>query len=256
MITHRNGQITTLDTRNQFSVYIPKTFGDILKKDNDSTLFDMLVLIKTKHLREVIYREMKDNVTNYRLKSFHTEYKHLDSEYWDLNIKALQGTIQPLTRLLFPLDLIKDSIVRRQKNFILTNITEDSRLTALLPEKTNKFYPLSDFCDEFTNFKLTEQDFFRSDDFEEKKYRFSDREISDTFKIHILLQTRYVFDSLLVFKFAESEGIGQKFNDYFFCYVSENNTEVFTTEKKYHEGKTRNTICLVNETVQFRFLDN
>ena len=241
MITHRNGQITTLDTRNQFSVYIPKTFGDILKKDNDNTLFDMLVLIKTKHLREVIYREMKDNVTNYRLKSFHTEYKHLDSEYWDLNIKALQGTIQPLTRLLFPLDLIKDSIVRRQKNFILTNITEDSRLTALLPEKTNKFYPLSDFCEEFTNFKLTEQDFFRSDSFEEKKYRFSDREISDTFKIHILhsnaLQTRFVFDFLPVFKFAKSKGIGQKFKDYFSRFLSENDTEVFTTEKNITKEK-------------------
>ena len=105
--------ISTLETRNQLNVYIPKTFGDILKKDNDRTFFEVLVLIKTKHLREVIYRGMKDNVTNYGLKSFHTEYEHLDNEYWNLNIKSLKGTIQPLTRLLFPLDLIKDGIAGR-----------------------------------------------------------------------------------------------------------------------------------------------
>ena len=66
----------------------------------------VLVLTKTKHLREFIYRGMKDNVTNCGLKSFHTEYEYLDNEYWDLNIKALQGTMQPPTRSLFHLDLI------------------------------------------------------------------------------------------------------------------------------------------------------
>ena len=195
----------------------------------------MLVLIKTKHSKEVIYRGMKDNVTNYGFKSFHTECEHLDNEYWDLNIKALQGTIQPLTRSLFPLDLIKDGIVRRQKNFSLTNITGDSRLIALLLEKTNKFYPLSDFYKEFINFKLTEQDFFRFDGSEEKKYRFNDREISDTFKIHIFHsnahQTSYIFDFLPVFKFVKLECIGQKFKDDFFRYLSENDTEDFNTKK-------------------------
>ena len=66
----------------------------------------LFVLIITKHSREVIYRVMKGNVTNYELKPFHTEYKHLNDEHWSLNIKVLQGTIQPLTRSLFPLDLI------------------------------------------------------------------------------------------------------------------------------------------------------
>ena len=63
-------------------------------------------------------------------------------------------------------------------------------------------------------------------------------EISDTFKIHILhiiaLQTRYVFDLLLVFKFEKSGSTGQKFKDYFFRYLSENDTEVFTTEKNIY----------------------
>ena len=83
-----DGRITTLGTRNQLNVYIPKTFGDILKKDKDSILFDVLVLIKTKYLRKVIYRGIKDNITNYTLKYFRTECKQLDNEHWDLNIKA------------------------------------------------------------------------------------------------------------------------------------------------------------------------
>ena len=112
-IVNLDGRIATLDTRNQLSVYIPKTFGDILKKGNDSTLFDVLVLIITKYSNEVIYRGMKNNITDYGLKPLHNEYYHLDNEYWDLNIKALQGTIQPLTKSLFPLDLIKDGILRR-----------------------------------------------------------------------------------------------------------------------------------------------
>ena len=59
-----------------------------------------------------------------------------------------------------------------------------------------------------------------------------------------------------MFKFAKSEGIGQKFKDYFFCYLSENYTEVFNTGKKYNEGKTNNIMYHVNDTGQFKFLDN
>ena len=70
------------------------------------------------------------------------------------------------------------------------------------------------------------------------------------------LQTRQVFEFLPVFQFAKSEGIGQKFNDYFFRYLSENDTEIFTTEKKHNEGKTRSITYLVNETGQFKFLNN
>ena len=80
-IVNPDGQITTQGTRNQLNVCIPKTFGVILKKDNGSTLFYVLVLTKTKHLTEVIYRGMKDNVANYGLKPFHTEYEHLDNKY-------------------------------------------------------------------------------------------------------------------------------------------------------------------------------
>ena len=110
-----DGRITTLGNKNQLNVYITKTYGDVLKKDNGSTLFEVLVLIKTKHFRKVIYIGIKDNWNNYALKSLHIECKHLDNEYWDLNIKSLERTMQPITRSLFPLDLIKDGIVRRQK---------------------------------------------------------------------------------------------------------------------------------------------
>ena len=56
-----DGRITTLGNRNQLNVYITKTYGDVLKKDNGSTLFEVLVLIKTKHFRKVIYIGIKDN---------------------------------------------------------------------------------------------------------------------------------------------------------------------------------------------------
>ena len=100
---------------------------------------------------------------------------------------------------------------------------------------------MSNSYKEFTNFKLTEQDFIRFGSFEETKYRFSNREISGTFKIHILHsnahQTIYIFDFLPLFNFAKSEGTGQKFKDYFFCYLPENDTEIFTTEKKIQRRK-------------------
>ena len=103
-----------------------------------------------------------------------------------------------------------------------------------------------------------EEDFFRFDSFKETKYRFCDRKISDTFKIHILhssaFQTRHVFDFLQVF--AKSGGIGQKFKDYFFCYLWENDIKVFNTEKKYNKGKARNTIYLLNKTEKSKFLDS
>ena len=71
--------------------------------------------------------------------------------------------------------------------------------------------------------------------FKETKYRFSNTEKPDTFKLHILhsnaLQTRYVFDFLPVFKFAKSEGIGQKFKDYFFRCLSKNDVEVLPLKK-------------------------
>ena len=137
--------------------------------------------------------------------------------------------------------MIENGTFRKQKDFSLTNITGDSRLIALPPEKIKEFYILSDFYKEFTNFKLMEQDLFRFDGFKQTKYRFSDREISDTFKIHLLhsnaLDTRNVFDLMPVFKSAKSESIGQKFKDHFFCYLLENNIEVFTTEKKIMKEK-------------------
>ena len=69
-IANPDGEIAALGTAKQVSVYIPKTFGYIIKKDNDSTLFDVLVLIKIKHFGKVIYRVMRDRIINYALKYF------------------------------------------------------------------------------------------------------------------------------------------------------------------------------------------
>ena len=40
----------------------------------------LFVLIISKHSREVIYRGMKGNVTDYELKPFHAEYEHPNDE--------------------------------------------------------------------------------------------------------------------------------------------------------------------------------
>ena len=115
-----------------------------------------------------------------------------------------------------------------------------------MPEKSSDFYPLSNFYSEFTNFNVEKEDFFRFHGFKGKSYRFSEREISDIFKIHIIhsniRKASYQFYYLPVFKFAKEKAVGQDFKDIFYDYLSEHDTEVFTTEKKFGEGKKRNTL--------------
>ena len=103
---------------------------------------------------------MKENIERYGLRLFHTEHNHLDNGYWVLDITTIQGTTSPLTHLLFPYNLIKDGVVCRQKYFSPTNVMGDVRRFDLLPENSNDFYPLSDFCKEFTNFNIDNNDFF------------------------------------------------------------------------------------------------
>ena len=164
-----------------------------------------------------------------------------------------------MTRSLFPHNLIRDGVVRRQKDFSLNNIASDSRLLKLSPEKSSDFYSLSNFYSEFANFNVEKEDFFRFHGFKDESYRFSEREISDIFKIHIIhsntSKTNYQFDYLPVFKFAKEKAVGQDFKDIFYYYLSENDTEVFTTEKEFEEGKKRNILYVVNDKGQFRFLD-
>ena len=46
-------------------------------------------------------------------------------------------------------------------------------------------------------------------------------------------KTYYNFDFLPVFKYAKEHGIGQSFEDTFYTYLEENDSDVFSTEEKY-----------------------
>ena len=109
-LVHKNGQINTLKSPTRLNVYIPETFGKNLKRDNDK---------------------------RYGLKAFYTEYNNLDANYWSLVVDSLRGTTQPLNRSLFPIRIITEGIVRKKKDFMLTDITGDERLLKLLPERSS-----------------------------------------------------------------------------------------------------------------------
>ena len=124
-------------------------------------------------------------------------------------------------------------------------------------EKSSDFYSLSNFYSGFTNFNVEKEVFFRFHGFKDKRYRFSEREISDIFKIHIIHsntgKTNYQFDHLPVFKSEKEKAVGQDFKDIFCDYPSENDAKVFTKEKEF--GKKRNILYVVNDKGQFRYLD-
>ena len=115
-----------------------------------------------------------------------------------------------------------------------------------MPEKSSDFYLLSSLYSEFTKINVEKEDFFRFHGFKDESYRFSERELSDIFKIDIFhsntRKTNYQFYYLPVFKFAKEKAVGQDFKDIFYDYLSESDTEVFTTEKKFGEGKKRNIL--------------
>ena len=135
------------------------------------------------------------------------------------------------------LHLIREGIVTKNTNFNLTDITGDERLLALLPPKNSNYYPLSDFYKEVTDFDLTQKDFVNFHGFENEEYKYNDVEINNTFFLHILHsnkdKTYYNFDFLPVFKYAKEHGIGQSFEDTFYTYLEENDSDVFITEEKY-----------------------
>ena len=120
--------------------------------------------------------------------------------------------LTPLDRLLFPKKLIEEGRTKKFINFNLSDATSDQRLLELLPVKTNYFYPLSKLYKDFTNFQLNEKYFSKTLGFEDMSYRFSENEISNIFKIHIIHSnsagTQYFFDFFPVFKFAKEKGGG------------------------------------------------
>ena len=240
------------------NVYIPETFGKVLKRDNHKILFDVLVKHEQTYDRETIFTGMSENVQRYRLKAFYTEYDNLDTNYWSLTIDSLRGTTQPLQRNLFPIRIIKEGIVRKKKDFTLTDITGDERLLKLLPERSSDYFILSNFYNEFSNFQLENDDFVKTKGFVDLSYQYSEVEITKYFTIDIIHSSveviHYHFDFLLVFKYAKARGLGENFGRILYSYLKENNTDVFTTGEKYGEGKKDKIIYVVNKYSEFKFL--
>ena len=141
----------------------------------------------------------------------------------------MQGSTQPLDRLLFPKKRIEERHTKKLINFNSTDVTRDQKLLELLPAKTNDFYPLSQFYNDFTNFQVNEKDFSKTFGFEDTSYRFLESEISDIFKVHIIHSnnagTQYFFDFFSVFKLARERGVGETFKDIFYLYLFQNETE-------------------------------
>ena len=59
-LVHEEGKVTTIKTENGLNMYIPKTFGEVLKKDNDEALFDILVKVSHTYKREGIYEGARE----------------------------------------------------------------------------------------------------------------------------------------------------------------------------------------------------
>ena len=60
-------------------------------------------------------------------------------------------------------------------------------------------------------------------------------------------KTYYNFDFLPIFKYAKEHGIGQSFEDTFYTYLEENDTHVFTMEKKYLNFKMEKTLRILEK---------
>ena len=202
---------------------------------------------------------MKSSVVHYGLKPFHTEYKYLDNEFLNIDLASMQGSTQPFDRFLFPKKLIEEGFTKKLINFNLKDVTGDQRLLGLLPAKTNDFYPLSEFYREFTNFQVNEKDFSKILEIEDTSspYRFSENEILDIFKIHIIHSndagTQCFFNFFPVFKFVKERGVSETKGIFYSC-LSQNKTEVFTTEEKFSNGYKKNICDIVNDQGQLKFL--
>ena len=94
-LVKKTGHVITLRTDQNLWVYIPITFADVLKKDNNKVIFDLSITTLAKEDRETIWNGMKGNVVHYGLKPFPTRYKYLDNEYLNIDLACIQGSNQP-----------------------------------------------------------------------------------------------------------------------------------------------------------------
>ena len=182
----------------------------------------------------------------------------IDVNYWGISIKSLEGTTQTLNRSLFPLRIIRDGIITKNKDSTLTDITGDERLLKLLPERFSDYFILSDFYKEISNFQIQNGDLVKTKGFLDSAYRYSEVEISKYFSIDIIHSSaeapHYHCDFLPVFKYAKARGLGENFGRVFHSYLKENDIDIFITEKKYGGGKKDKIIYVVRKYNKFKFL--
>ena len=141
---------------------------------------------------------------------------------------------------------------------MLIDITSDERLLKLLPERSSNYFIFTDFYNEFSNFQLENDDFVKPKGFVDSSYQYSEVEITKYFSIDIIHSSmeviHYHFDLLSIFKYAKARGLGENFARIFYSYLKENDTDVFTTEEKYGEGKKDEIIYVANKYSEFKFL--
>ena len=58
----------------------------------------------------------------------------------------------------------------------------------------------------------------------------------------------------ITFKYAKARGLGENFGRIIYSYLKENDTDVFTTQEKYGEGKKDKIVYVVNKYSEFKFL--
>ena len=107
------------------------------------------------------------------------------------------------------------------------------------------------FYKEFTNFQLEENDFTRINGYEPLEYKYTNREISKIFTLHIIHSNESAtysrLDFLLVFVFTKTRGVGKNFNQICYNFLHENDTQVFTTEDKSKAAKKDKILYVVKK---------
>ena len=159
----------------------------------------------------------------------------------------MQGSTQPLHRFHFPKKLTEEGHTKKLIKFNLSDVTGDQRLSDLLPAKANDFYHLSEFYKDFTNFQVKGKNFSKTLGFQDTSYRFSENEISDIFKVHVLYTnsagTQYFFDFLPVFKFSKERGMGESFKEFFTLIYRKTKQKSSKEKKNFKDVSKKYLLC-------------
>ena len=115
---------------------------------------------------------------------------------------------------------------------------------------------------EFTSFLIEENNFTRINGYELLEYKYAIREISKIFTLHIVHRGKHIydknvtyckFDFLPVFIFATTRGFAQNFNQIFYNFLRENDSQVFTTEDNFEAWKKNKILYIAQKNGIFVF---